>query len=141
MRYADKYKCPACGKVIFDRWFTICEKCHTQLPPELLYSEEEKAALRAASKRAKDRTVRIGRTGIAIVFAAMWLVAIGVWWASPRNSLLPIGACTVYTVLIAVKYYAASRDDGLNPSLRKKPIPSPTAKAVSPPTAQEPRQP
>jgi uncharacterized Zn finger protein (UPF0148 family) len=37
-----EYKCPECGSIIYSRRNILCGVCGKQLPPELLFTPEEK---------------------------------------------------------------------------------------------------
>ena len=144
MRYKDKYKCPSCGKVIFDRWFTKCERCHRDLPDDLLYSQEEKAQLRAEAQRSQARSHRVFSILTVVWFAAIWIGGIVAACFYPHDAFSILGVCLVITAYRTARMWLASRDDGLNPKLRRsKPNQAldSTARAVAPPATQEPRQP
>ncbi len=119
MRYKDKYKCPSCGQVIFDRWFTKCERCHQDLPEELLYSPEEKEQLRVAAQRSRARSDRVFGALTIVWFAGIWIGGIVGTVFYPRDALSILGVCFVITAYRAARMWLASRDDGLNPHLRK----------------------
>jgi hypothetical protein len=36
------FRCPACGALIYNRAYPKCERCGKDLPPGLLFSEQEK---------------------------------------------------------------------------------------------------
>jgi hypothetical protein len=40
-----KVSCPACGFPVFNRRYPKCERCKSDLPASMLYSEEERRAL------------------------------------------------------------------------------------------------
>ena len=50
-----EFRCPACGFRIFNRRLAACESCGDALPPDLLYSTEEKAGLDAEHDRSVER--------------------------------------------------------------------------------------
>ena len=62
--YKTKYKCPQCGVTIFNRRFPNCEACQAPLPVQLLYSEDEIAAIdeeiRKSDQRRSEMSLRIG---------------------------------------------------------------------------------
>jgi hypothetical protein len=51
----QQYRCPACGFSIFNRRLAVCESCGGALPPDLLFSSEEKAALDAEHERSREK--------------------------------------------------------------------------------------
>jgi uncharacterized membrane protein YgcG len=42
--------CPACGFRVFNRRYAKCERCASDLPPALVYSEQERRALLEVEK-------------------------------------------------------------------------------------------
>lgn len=40
-----KMSCPACGFQVFNRRYPKCERCHSDLPASLVYSDQERRAL------------------------------------------------------------------------------------------------
>jgi hypothetical protein len=59
---AVEFRCPACGFRIFNRRVPRCELCGVALPPELLFSREEAAALDAEHEKSrKEREARLRR--------------------------------------------------------------------------------
>jgi hypothetical protein len=54
-----KYRCPSCGFQIFNRRVPKCESCGAMLPSELLFSQDQIAALNAEhEKNRKERAAR-----------------------------------------------------------------------------------
>ena len=45
------FSCPACGFQVFNRRYTKCERCGSDLPASLLYSGEERQVLLEAEKQ------------------------------------------------------------------------------------------
>jgi len=66
---AARYRCPKCGFRIFNRRVSKCESCGAALPSELLFSQEQIAALDAEheksekQRRARSRSGRDDGTG------------------------------------------------------------------------------
>jgi hypothetical protein len=120
MRYEDKYRCPKCGTAIFDRAFSICGTCHAELPPELLFSEAEREAMRVGTARSERVFDRIRRIYTAIFLGGLWIGAIWSTWKRPDDWWFLLGGAAAITVYLLIRRWAASRDDGLNPSLRRQ---------------------
>ena len=52
------YKCPACGKQVFNRRYARCEFCGAVLPSGIAYSEEDRHKLLEADRTASDKAWR-----------------------------------------------------------------------------------
>jgi hypothetical protein len=50
----------------------------------------------------------------------IWGAAIFTAWHDPEHWKEILGGCLTLTIWTAIKHWAASRDDGLNPALKQK---------------------
>ncbi len=55
MNISKLYLCPACEKPLMSRMSPRCNRCGVMVPPELLYSQEERARIRAEEKACVER--------------------------------------------------------------------------------------
>ena len=58
-----KYRCPSCGFQIFNRRVSTCESCGAALPSELLFSQEQIAALDAEHEKSEKQRRARARSG------------------------------------------------------------------------------
>ena len=65
MNIDNRYRCPACGFRIFNRRCAQCERCGAALPPELLLTAGQIAALDAEHARNREARARAGLFGRA----------------------------------------------------------------------------
>ena len=106
-------------------------------------SEEEKRKRREAALRTAERNRKIMQWVTSAMLCALAVVAVVSWFSrDPWSKEFGLYFAGAFAVPILV-LWAKTRDDGLNPQLRKKPNQAlePTATAVASPAAQEPRQP
>ena len=52
------FKCPTCGKQVFNRRYPRCEFCGDSLPTSIVYSPEERTELLEADRVASDEAWR-----------------------------------------------------------------------------------
>lgn len=62
-----EHKCPNCSSMIYSRKNVLCEVCGERLPPELLFTAEERAAVERdmadAKRRSRETRSRSGDSG------------------------------------------------------------------------------
>jgi hypothetical protein len=56
-----RFKCPACGRSIFNRRNPSCEFCSASIPAELLYSVEQLALINADHERNEQIRSRLAK--------------------------------------------------------------------------------
>lgn len=86
-----------------------------------LQSEEERQRERELALRSAERDRQLMQWASAIIFCALAIIAI-ISWLSHDPSTRQFGFCVAGALALpCLILWAKSRDDGLNPQLRKKP--------------------
>src|SRR5581483_10964392 len=106
-------------------------------------SAEEKHRRLEVAKRSAESNRKLMQWVSSVILCALAIAAVALWLSDDlelkRFGFYPLGAVTI-TVLTL---WAKTRDDGLNPQLRKKPNQAlePTPTAVTSAAEQPPRRP